>query len=612
MSGICGWVDFRRDLGRERDTLEDMISSLRHRGPAGASIWTGEGAALALAASPSAWRRGEQAPASRTCNGGEIVAVLDGYVSNARELSEDLNEESPSGANGYLDLLIAAYRRHGPDFLVRLDGAFACAIWDGRSGEMLLARDRLGLKPLYYHRHGGGLLFGSEPKAIYANPLFQRRLDRSKLPILLQPRLALAGETPLVDLHEVKPAHYLRFSAHGASERPYWALRSRPHEEDFAATAEHLRALLAEVVAEQLENEGPCGAMLSGGIDSSSVSALAAPLLSSRTPPDGLDTYCVRFEGSEHDFKASELRPDIDAPYAAAAARHIGSRHHEVSLSPGALAEAIPATRKARDLPGWGQFDASMYLLFGEMSGGCDIALSGEAADEFLGGYPYFFKPEVIATPTFPWLGSTPRLSACLSPDVLRDVDPEEDERRRYEKLRAETPRLEVEDEEEARMREIFYFGMAGPLSVILERKERMSAAWGLEVRIPFCDRRVVEYLWNVPWEMKRRGGVKGLLKSAMADLLPQSTLERRKSAYPHVQDEAHERGLIAEARRIASDREDPVAAFFAPGSIDELVAGLERGAATRGLPGGASPGYMLVHIVELSRWLADYRISVQ
>lgn len=510
--------------------------------------------------------------------------------------------------------LADAYLRWGDALAERLDGGFSFAIWDGRSRRLLLGRDRLGIKPLYYAPVAGGVLFASRPGPILRHPRFSPRLDPTRLTILLQPRLALAGETPVLGLHEVAPAHVVTCAGSTVTARRYWQLRSAPHPAAWEETVATTRALLDDAVGRELVTGAPRAAMLSGGVDSTSVAALAVRALRRDDPGATLDTFCVRFADDGEHFVATELRPDLDAPYAAAAAAHLGSRHHTLTITVDELTAAVPETRRARDLPGWGQFDASMYLLFRAMQPHTTAALTGEAADEIFGGYPYCFNPELLQERgRFPWLGNAPRLADYLAPDVRRHVDPAADERDRLEQLLARVPRLPGEDAAAARMREVLFLGMCGPLAVILDRKERMSAACGVDVRVPFCDHRLVEYVWNVPWELKARGGVKGLLKAAMADLLPAATVERKKSAYPHVHSPAHDRALVREARRIAGDRSSPVAALFdtarLAGLIDELDGGAAAGAG-RMFPGGASPAYLLIHLVELERWIEDYRIA--
>ena len=601
MSAIAGWIDFQRDLEREATVVRAMTDALASRGPDAGGVWIARHAALGHRRLTVLDASGGQQPFIA----GDVTATLAGRIYNAADLRRELGGEFRTRSD--VETLARAYLRWGAACVERIDGAFAFALWDGRSRELHLARDRFGIKPLYTFAYPGGLLLASEPKGIMANPLFTARLDLAKLTILLQPRLAMPGEAPLVGLREVEPAQIATFAASGLSARHYWQLTSVPHEDSFEATVRNVRDLMESTVASELVSDEPIAAMLSGGVDSTSVAALATRSRGS------LETFCIKFDTDSAHFVATELRPDIDAPYAAAAAEFLGARHHTLTVSMHDLTGVIPATRRARDLPGWGQFDASMYLLFREMSGYCKVALTGEAADEIFGGYPYCFNRELIERQAFPWLGNGPRLASYLSGDVLLEVDQHEDEKARYSALLARVPRLAGEDPENARMREVLYFGMAGPLSVILDRKDRMSANCGVEVRVPYLDHRLVEYVWNVPWSMKSHGGVKGLLKAAMGNTLPASTIERKKSAYPHIQSPEHDRALFDEALRIADDPRSRVAPLFdmprLKGFIHELAGA--GGYARRMLPGGASPAYMLINFIELEHWLASYEVAL-
>jgi len=603
MSGLVGWVDFTRDLRNEAEVLAAMIATLRDRGPGPAGTWLSDGAALACQLGPAQAASGRAQPASRGVGGDRVVAAYVGEIYNLAHAG---------GASG-ADALLDCYLTYGADRLPeRLRGMFAFAIWDGRTRQLLLGRDQLGLAPLYYARHPGGLLFGSTPRPIVANPLFTPRLDLAAVPILLQPRLTQAGETPLLGLRELPPGHVMTFSAAGLSERRYWGLTASEHHESFDETARHVRELLEEAVTEQVADLRSCAAMLSGGVDSTAVAALAARAFQKADPDLRLDTYCLRFDSDPAHFVATELRPDLDWPYAAAAAEFIGTRHRTVEASMADLLEVIPATRLARGLPGWGQFDASMYLLFSRMTGGHAVALTGEAADEFFGGYPYLFRPDLLGRRDFPWLGDGTRLSDFLSADVRAVVDPVEDTRARYAQLVAQVPRLAGEGPVDARMREVLTLGMAGPLAMILDRKERMSAAQGLQMRFPFCDHRLVEYVWNVPWSVKSTGGAKGLLKAAMADVLPPGTLHRKKSAYPHVQNPEYDAAVLAEASRVVNDPGSPTAWMFDTERINELIGRAAAEGETAMLPGGTSPAQMFIQLVEMNHWIEDYGVVVR
>ncbi|OKJ70009.1 asparagine synthase (glutamine-hydrolyzing) [Streptomyces sp. CB02460] len=611
MSGVVGWIDFRRELGDQHSLLHSMTRTMLHRGPDTEDVWIDGHAAIGhrglATGHPDAVR-----PARVTLGGATVYAAHTGEVYNGDELRRDIEAAGGAPRGGTTaEALLRAYLLWGTDFVERVNGAFAFAIWDGRTRRLHLGRDRMGVKPLYHHPYNGGVLFASEPKGILANPLFRPRLDLSALPVVLQPRLARPGETPLKDLYEVEPAHVVTYGETGSSRRRYWQLVSEPHHDTFEQTARRVRELLDDTVRRQLTSDVPLGAMLSGGVDSTSVAALAADALRKDDPDRELATFCVEFESDPKHFVATELRPDIDAPYAAQAAAFLGTRHSTLTASVQDLLDVIPATRRARDLPGWGQFDASMYLIFQRIRDNCPVALTGEAADEVFGGYPYFTKPEVLGADRFPWLFDGPKLSRYLVPDLLAAIDPEEDERARYADTLARVPRLAGESAADARLREVFFLGLSGPLSVILDRKERMSMAHGLDVRVPFCDHRLLQYVWNVPWELKSRGGVKGLLKAAMADVLPPATVHRKKSAYPHVQNPDYDRTLVREATWIVNDDASPLKDLFDTGRTNGLIEQISAGAVHGELPGGSNQAALLIQLVELRRWMEEYQVSL-
>ncbi|HEV2377247.1 MAG TPA: asparagine synthase (glutamine-hydrolyzing) [Streptosporangiaceae bacterium] len=614
MSGLVGWADFQRDLsqGGNAGVVHAMTETMRDRGPDGKGVWLSASMALGhrkLSAGDQA--EGEQ-PALAEVGADTIALAYDGAIYNLPELRREVEGAGARLRTGSdTDILLQCYLLWGTDFVARLNGMFAFALWDGRARRLLLGRDRMGVKPLFYAEYPGGILFASLPKGIIANPLFEPRLELSALPVLLQPRLAMPGETPLAGLREVPPAHVLEYSPAGLASHRYWRLHSAPHSQTPAETADHIRMLLGDIVSRQLPTAGPCAAMLSGGVDSTAVAALAAQLLRQEPSQRQLGTFCVRFDSDQAHFTPTELRPDVDAPYAAAAAEYIGSHHRTVTVSLDDLTAAVPATRQARDLPGWGQFDASMYLLFQYMRQESAVALSGEAADEFFGGYPYLFDQALTGRDTFAWLGDGPRLCDYLSPEVTAVVDPRRDERDRYAQVMSEVPRLHGEDPVNARMREVLFAGMAGPLASVLDRKDRMSMAHGLQVRVPFCDHRLVEYAWNVPWPMKCSGGLKGLLKAAVADLVPPTTLTRKKSAYPHVQNPDHDQALVREATWVVNDPASAIRGLFDTDRLNGLLRRIGSNELTATLPGGASGAQFLIQLAEMRHWIDDYQVAL-
>ncbi|GAB3795716.1 asparagine synthase (glutamine-hydrolyzing) [Micromonospora zhanjiangensis] len=557
MCGIAGWVDFVRDLTTQRDTVRAMTAGLHRRGPDAEGMWVSPHAALGHRRLAVLDIPGGRQPMVDRRAGAEIVLSYSGEVYNYRELRRQLSARGHNfRTSSDTEVVLRGYLEWGAALVDHLRGMYAFAIWDGGREELLLVRDRLGVKPLYYHPYPDGILFGSEPKAVMANPRFTARTSEQALPVLFNPRLAMPGETPLDDLRQVRPGHLVRVDRSGVHETPYWRLVSREHTDDEATTVATVRDLLAEVVGQQMVADVPLCVLLSGGLDSTAVTALAA-----RHRSGSLRSFSVDFAGADAEFRATPLRPEQDTPYARLAARHIGTAHQEVVVDPAGLDDLLPRALAARDLPTLGQFDASMYQLFGEVRRHSTVALSGEAADEVFGGYPWFFDHDTVWGDTFPWLGNGIRLTDLLVPEIRARIRPDDDERDRYATLLRQVPRLDGESGLEARMRAVLHLSLQGPLLYLLDRKDRMSMAHGLEVRVPFCDHRLLEYVWNIPWKMKIADGrEKSVLRAAVADLLPAEVLRRRKSAYPATFSAEHGSAVRTRLDRLLTDPASPCA----------------------------------------------------
>ncbi|WP_437302624.1 asparagine synthase (glutamine-hydrolyzing) [Sorangium sp. So ce388] len=569
MCGIAGWVDYARDLTRERDVLQKMTSTMKNRGPDDEGTWLAPRAALGHRRLSIIDLEGGRQPMIAEEDGAPVaVLIYTGEVYNFRELRRELRARGHQfRTQSDTEVVLRAYLEWGAGFPRRLNGMYAFALWDVRREELLLVRDRMGIKPLFYQPTGTGVLFGSEPKAILANPLAPPEVDASGLRELLA-FTRTPGNAVFRGMREVRPGHVVHVRREGVAERRYWALESRPHTDDLPTTIRTVRELLEDIVARQLISDVPLCTLLSGGLDSSAVTALAQRAL--RAEGAGpVRSFSVDFTGQAENFKADELRSTPDAPYVAEVQRHVGSDHSDIVLSAAQLAD--PAVRaavlRARDLPlSFGDMDASLYLLFRAIRERSTVALSGESADEIFGGYLWFHDPEAVAAETFPWSAMRTRLrgpsaaSTLLAPALLGQLDLQAYIDGRYRDALAEVPRLPGEAGKERRMREISYLHLTRFLQLLLDRKDRMSMATGLEVRVPFCDHRLVEYVFNVPWAMKTFDGrEKSLLRAAADDLLPRSVLERRKSPYPATQDPAYAQALRGQLARLLAQRDAPV-----------------------------------------------------
>lgn len=612
MCGITGWVDFGRDLRGEgeRAAIEAMTATMICRGPDAGGTWCSAHAAIGHRRLSVIDLAGGAQP-MRAPGEDDVVLTFSGEIYNFTELRHELAARGHEfRTRSDTEVLLHGYLEWGADCVRRLNGMFAFGVWDGRRQELLLARDRLGVKPLYYAARQDGVLFGSEPKSVLAHPDFRAEIDAEGLAELFsQVGTGTPGHGVYRGLSQVRPGTLVRAGRDGIRESAYWRLEAREHAGDLASTAGTVRELLADIVHRQTVADVPLCSLLSGGLDSSVVSALAADSLSRRDRAK-LATFSVDFTGSADAFTPDQLRPSHDEPFARAAAEYIGSRHSTITLEADDLVTAQWAPLAAHDLPTFGDMYVSFVLLCREISKQSTVALSGEAADEVFGGYPWYHVPALLAVPTFPW-AARGSWEPLLRPDVRTRIRLREYAADRYAQALAEVPRLAGESPEDRRIREILYLGLTRWLPFLLDRKDRLSMACGLEVRVPFTDHRLVEYVWNVPWSMKEAGGIeKGLLRAAADGLLPGDLLRRRKSIYPGAADPAYERAIDAQLRRLMTQ---PDAPLFELISREALTAAYAADPRLPGLmsvqPSSTSP---VAFLLDVNRWLERSGVTIR
>ncbi|MEO3977690.1 asparagine synthase (glutamine-hydrolyzing) [Streptomyces sp. CAU 1734] len=579
MCGIAGWVSFDPAAPVTAAVADAMTATMACRGPDAHGLWLGPSVALGHRRLSVVDPAGGSQPMLFEHDGDTVIALTySGEVFNHRELRRELTGRGHTfRTSSDTEVVLHAYLEWGEDFTRHLNGMYAFALWDNRTGELLLVRDRLGIKPLYYRPlPGGGVLFGSEPKAILAHPAVRPAIDSEGLAELLG-FTKTPGHAVYKDMYELRPGHTLRITRGGGhTPRRYWAVESHEHTDDLDTTIGRVRELLEDIVDRQLVADVPVGTLLSGGLDSSVITALAAR----RRTALGLEpiqSFALNFDHHADHFRPDDWRGTTDAPFAELLARHAGTDHRVVTLSPRNLLDqdARDAVMRARDLPfDLGDGDTSLYLLFQEVRRHCTVALSGESADEIFGGYRWFNHPDTLAADTFPWLappfgtgisgpGSGPGES-LISRELLNKIDLRGYRAQRYHEALAEVPRLPGETAADRRMREIGYLHLTRFLPWMLDRKDRASMAVGLEVRVPFCDHRLVEYVFNTPWAMKSFDGrEKSLLRAATRDLLPPEIADRVKAPYPTTRDQHYLDGLRASLKRATEGPDAPVREFL-------------------------------------------------
>ncbi|HVB09867.1 MAG TPA: asparagine synthase (glutamine-hydrolyzing) [Bacillota bacterium] len=626
MCGITGWIDWEQDLTRPAAmaTLASMTASLAHRGPDADGCWHCRHAAFGHRRLAVIDPAGGAQPMIRRRGGGQgqaYVITYNGELYNTAEVRAELEARGETfRTHCDTEVVLAAYMVWGPACVERFNGIFAIGIWDGPQQRLFLARDRMGVKPLFYTERpdqGAALLFASELKALLRHPAVPAELDREGLAeVLIMGPSRTPGHGIFRGVKELRPGHALLHDRSGTRLYPYWQLQSHAHPDDVAATADTVRDLLLDAIERQLVSDVPICTLLSGGLDSSTISAVAARALRRDGKPE-LDTYSVDFVGSNEHFPGNQYYTNPDAPFVQRMVEEIGSHHHAVIFDTPEQVAHLPAAALYRDHPGMADIDASLLLFCREIKRGATVALSGECADEVFGGYPWFHRRELVEADGFPWIRMVPERAALLSPEVRAAIAPEAYVERRYREACAEVPRLLADNPSEARMRELLYLCLTRFMPTLLDRKDRMSMASGLEVRVPFCDHRLVEYVWNIPWAMKCDAGTgepaaKGILRRALAGVLPEDVRLRRKSPYPKTHNPSFLNATRAWAQEVVEDPASPVRAFLDMGAVREAI---RTDAATLapawfGQTMGAAQWFAYVAMTDA--WMREYGVFVR
>lgn len=610
MCGIAGWVDWKRDLSQQHEIIREMTETLSRRGPDSSGYWSSKRAILGHRRLVVVDAEGGKQPMVRQRGDATFAMVYNGELYNTPELRRDL-EALGYHFKGYSDTetLLLAYMEWGGDCLRRLNGIFAFAVWDTQEQTLFMARDRLGVKPLFYAMRGHSFLFGSELKAILAHPEVKAEIDEEGLNEIFSLGPARTpGHGVFRGVSELRPGHCLLLRAEGMQITRYWALQSRVHREGLDETADRVRELLSDAVCRQLVSDVPLGVLLSGGLDSSAITAVAA-MAFKHDGRDPLHTWSVDYEGNARHFRSNAFQPDADGPWITRMSEAFGTTQHHVVLPQETLAESLRAAMRGRDLPGMADVDSSLYLFCHEIKQGITVALSGESADEVFGGYPWFHRESMIEADTFPWAMQRPRFLETSLRDRIR---PRDYIAARYRETLSETPRLEGESRQAARMREIGYLSIVWFLTTLLDRKDRMSMAHGLEVRVPFCDHRLVEYVWNIPWEMKACDGqAKGILRRALRGILPEDVLNRRKSPYPKTHHPAYLAAVRQGMREIMADPTSPLVPLLNKTLVQEMVG---EGQELPEIPwfGQLMTGpQLLAYLIQVDAWMREYKVNI-
>ena len=551
IAGILG-------LPFDAQILDTLLRTMHHRGPDGSGSYMQRQCCLLHSRLAIVDPVGGAQPMHLCWAGEEYVITYNGELYNTQELRDSLTAMGHEFAtNSDTEVVLHAYAQWHEGCVEKFNGIFAFAVWEKTRERLFLARDRMGVKPLFYTQVKGGLLFASEIKTLLSYPGIPAELDREgAAQILLLGPGRIPGSGVFKNIWELKPGHCGYYTKGKLKIWQYWKLRDREHTDSFEETAECVKWLVTDAVRRQMVSDVPLGTFLSGGLDSSLITAICANEMKDQL----LDTFSLDYENNDKFFVPGKFQPNSDNSYIAIMQDNLQTNHHWTVLKPVALLESLEAATIARDLPGMADVDSSLLLFCREIRKDVKMALSGECADEIFGGYPWYRDPEVRSFSGFPWAQNTKQRAKLLNQDILASMDAESFVNEQYLQTLSDCDILPGTSPQERRMKEMVNLNQQWFMQTLLDRKDRMSMACGLEVRVPFCDYRIAEYLYGIPWEYKDYNNKeKGLLRYAMEGVLPQEVLWRKKSPYPKTYDPDYLEGVIGLLKRVLERNDAPI-----------------------------------------------------
>ena len=542
----------------------------------------------------------------------EDKLVFDGGIYNFEELKRELRGRGVKFTKGdALEICLKGYREYGGDFFRKINGAFALALWDGKKRRTVLCRDKIGIKPLYYTRIRNKIFFGSKIQDVLEKSGIDAVVTKEGLCEIFALGPAKSRTNNIFQhIEEVLPAQYIVFESGKTEKSRYWQLESHVHEDTFPETVEKTAWLIKDAVKRQMQADVPICTFLSGGIDSSLVTAICAKEL--KKQGQQLDTFSFDFEGNQKYFKANAFQPSQDRPWVEKMVQYAGTKHRYLECDNEDLVSYLYKAVDAADLPCMADVEGSMLYFCEQTVKERKVVLTGEGADEIFGGYPWFYKEESFARRAFPWSFDMKTRQTLLLDEWIERLPMEEYAREAYEKTIADTPVLEGEKGREKRRREIAYLNLKWFMATLLDRMDRTSRYCNLDARVPFADERIVQYLWNVPWDMKYKNHtVKGLLRFAGEGLLPKDILWRKKSPYPKTYNPFYEKMLGEELKGVLARQDAPIKQFLDAEKVKRFLSS----PSDYGKPwyGQLMAGpQMLAYMLQVNYWLEKYKIKIK
>ncbi|OGO83924.1 MAG: asparagine synthase (glutamine-hydrolyzing) [Clostridiales bacterium GWE2_32_10] len=611
MCGIIGWVNYKENIKGKKYMIEKMTETLKRRGPDAGGIYEKENVLFGHRRLVVVDPEGGKQPMIKRIGGHEYTLIYNGELYNTEDLRKILLDKGYS-FEGYSDteVLLVSYIEFKEACVHYLNGIYAFAIFDGYNNQIFMARDRLGVKPLFYTLKQNNFIFASEIKAILAHDMIEPIVGETGLCEIfgLGPSRS-PGCGIFENINEVLPGEYMIYNKSGLYKKIYWEVENKEHTDDLDTTVSKVRDLVVDAIERQLISDMPICTFLSGGLDSSAISTVASNYIKEKGL-EKLKTFSIDYADNSKFFKPNLYQPNSDSDYIDIMVNDIGSEHSKIIISQDELFEALKEAVLAGDLPGMADIDSSLLLFCKEIRKEAVVSLSGECADEIFGGYPWFTNEG--NSEIFPWLKSLEERERMLSPN-LKNLKLTEYVRVRYEETIGRMPKITKKDGKEAEKKKLFYINRLWFMQTLLNRKDRMSMYNSLEVRVPFADHRIVEYLWNIPWEMKYlHGQEKGLLREAMKGLLPEVVRMRKKSPYPKTHNPLYTNIVKVWMKQILDDVNSPILEIVNKEKIRNMVDNVSMNGGKTFFGQLMTGPQTLAYLIQVNMWMKEYGVRVE
>ena len=613
MCGFVGFANLKENIS-SKTNIYNMNESISKRGPDEDGYYYEEHICLGhkrlIVVDPD----GGKQPMSAMKDGNLYTIVYNGQLYNTKDLRSEL-EENGFTFDSYSDteVLLKSFIFWKYDVVKKLNGIFSFAIWNSKKNELFLARDHFGVKPLFYTIYNNTLVFASEIKALFKYPGIEAKLDEQSIAELFGIGPArTAGLGIFKNIYEIKPAHFGIFNENGLHIERYWKLESKVHTDNLGKTCDNVRFLLEDSISRQLVSDVPLCTFLSGGLDSSIITLYASKYCKKHNLPP-LNTYSVDYVDNDKNFVKTDFQPNSDNYYINLMTEKLNPKNHPVVLDTPEVASALEDAMISRDFPGMADVDSSLLLFCKKVKQNATVSLTGECADEIFGGYPWFFRADALNSNTFPWSIAITERQNLLNPQIASKVNLKNYIDYRYQESLNEVDILDEDSMETAEKRRISHLTLNWFMQTLLDRSDRMAMYNGFELRVPFCDYRLAEYVWNIPWEMKAlHGREKGLLRYIMKDLLPEEIVDRKKSPYPKTWNPTYLATVKDMLTKIMNDSNAPINNLLNRNYILEILE-TDGKAFTRPWFGQLMTGpQLMAYLCQVNMWLERYNPSIE